>query len=90
MQSWPAKDPDEEQWFTVTWDFPDDAETVVTSEFTVVTGDVTIVEDDLDGNVARVKLSGGTLGEVCRVLNRVTTSTDESYDSTQRLRIRAK
>jgi len=89
MSVWPAKDPDEILDYTITWEL-EDGETIVTSDFSVVDGDVEIDSDSVDGLVTTVWLSGGTVNTLCRVLNRIVTSEDRTYDKTVKLRIRTK
>lgn len=92
--SWPSKDPDEVLDFNVNWadtDEPvlEDGEIIVDSTFTVVVGSVVRDSDDFEpSGLATVWLSGGVLGELCEVLNRITTSAGRTYDQTCKLRIR--
>ena len=94
MRTWPPKDPDEVLDFLVNWADEDDpvleeGETLATSAFTVVEGTVEIDSQDHEATgLCTVWLSGGTLGEACEVLNRVTTSAGRTYDQTCKLRIR--
>lgn len=92
MDTWPSKDPDEVLDYDVNWTARLlTGETIVSSSFTVAVG--TVVKDSegfTPEGVATVWLSGGTVGEVCEVLNHITTSQGREYDKTAKLRIRAK
>lgn len=97
MITWPSKDPDEVLDYELDW--ADETtgprlvtgETLLTSDFSVVEGDVVINSElfTADG-ITTVWLSGGTVGTLCKILNRVTTSGGRTYDQTARLRIRTK
>lgn len=93
MQSWPAKDPNEVLDYQLDWS--DDTssrlevgESIVTSTWVVVSGDVVIDSSSQASGVTTVWLSGGTDGMPCVLLNRVTTSNGRIYDYSVRLRIR--
>lgn len=73
------KDPDEVISFGVDWSEYLGAETVTSSNWTVPSG-VTKVGQTLVGKQANVTISGGTLGTVNRITNRVTTSAGETVD----------
>ena len=92
MLIWPAKDPNEFLDYEVDWTARlEDGETITTSGFSVVEG--TVVIDSEPGQVAgvtKVWLSGGTEGELCVILNRITTSVSRTYDQSMKLRIRTK
>lgn len=96
MKSWPKKDPNEVLDYQVDWADEDssrleDGETIVTSDFTVVEGTVVIdSEDFVATGLTTVWLSGGTDGEACVILNRITTSAGRTYDQSVKLRIRTK
>lgn len=95
MPRWPTKDPNEVLDYQINWADQDrdpcleEGETLVSSTFSVVTGDVVIDSQDyvLTG-LTTVWLSGGTDGERCEILNRVETSEGRIYDKTVKLRIR--
>ncbi len=90
MLTWPAKDPDEVLDYQVDWsERLETSETISTSNFTVATGTVVKDSQSVAGGLTTVWLSGGTLGELCTILNRITTSQGRIYDETVRLRIRA-
>lgn len=93
MSSWPSKDPNEVLDYVVDWQDANSpvlvgGETITASLFEVTTGTVVIDSDTNDDTTATVWLSGGTIGEVCEVLNRIVTSAGRVYDKTTRLRIR--
>lgn len=93
---WPDKDPDEVLDYDLDWstrglsaDNP-----VATYTPTVVAGNVTIAtgakEPSHSGTWTKVWLTGGTLGETCEILNRVTAQDGQVLEHTRRIRIRAK
>ncbi len=96
MLTWPSKDPDEVLDYQFDWADADDprletGETLLTSDFSVVSGDVVIDSDDFVGTgLTTVWLSGGTTGTVCIIRNLVTTSGGRTYDAAAKLRIRSK
>lgn len=96
MITWPSKDPNEVLDYQLDWADPASprlltGETLLTSTFTVVSGDVVINSTAFaPTGLTTVWLSGGTAGTVCEILNRVTTSGGRTYDQTMRLRIRTK
>lgn len=92
---WPSKDPDEVLDYEVDWQDAttptlEAGETLSTSVFSVVTGTVVIDSQSNTTTVATVWLSGGTNGEDCELLNRVTTSAGRTYDQSIKLRIRSR
>ena len=91
MHTWEPKDPDEVLDYRVRWtDALQDGETILTSTFIMAEGTVTKNSEAIDGTETVLWLSGGTLGELCLITNRITTSMGRSYDETMRLRIRRK
>ncbi len=96
MLTWPIKDPNEVLDYEVDWadeEQPrlEDGETLLTSTFSIVEGDVVIDSSTFaSSGLATVWLSGGTAGTKCVILNRVTTSEDRTYDQSVTLRIRSK
>lgn len=96
MLTWPIKDPNEVLDYEVDWADEEQprleaGETLVTSTFSIVEGDVIIDSSDFaPSGLATVWLSGGTAGTKCVILNRVTTSEDRTYDQSVTLRIRSK
>lgn len=91
MHVWPAKDPDEVIDYQFDWsDRLEDAETISSSAFSLAEGDVTLGANDTAGAVTTIWLSGGTLGTVSIVTNRIITSEGRTYDESAKLRIRSK
>jgi hypothetical protein len=96
MLQWPEKDPNEVLDYELDWAEDEEprletGETLLTSAWSVVTGDVVIdvVKTDFTPQgLSTVWLSGGTPGTKCVLLNRVTTSEDRTYDKSVSLRIR--
>lgn len=88
----PAKDPNEVVDYELDWARYrlEEGETITDSDFTVVAGTVVIDSKDEVAGVTKVWLSGGTVGESCQILNRITTSAGRIYDQTAKLRIRTK
>jgi hypothetical protein len=92
MLSWKPKDPDERSDYSVDWTKRLAGDTIASSTFETVTGDV-VVEPSTDSftdTATTVWLTGGTLGETCEVLNRIETAAGRIWDSTQRIKIKAK
>jgi hypothetical protein len=85
---WPHKDPDETVSYRVDWSDRLGDDTIATSDFTVVSGNVQVVADVDSPTTASVALSGGSEGEVCEILNRITTADGQEMDQTIMLRIR--
>jgi hypothetical protein len=91
MQSWPAKDPDEELDYQVDWTLRLAAgETIATSTFILAEGDVVLGDTNITGAFTTVWISGGTAGGVNTITNRITTSASRTYDKSAKLRIRSK
>jgi hypothetical protein len=97
MITWPAKDPNEVLDYEFDWADEETGprlvtgETLLSSDFSVVEGDVVIDSEDFEATgITTVWLSGGTAGTLCKILNRVTTSGGRTYDQTAKLRIRDK
>lgn len=90
MLSWPAKDPDEVLDYQFDWSERLEAgETISASNFTIVEGTVVKDSQSVAGGLTTVWLSGGTLGEVCLITNRITTNQGRTYDESVKLRVRA-
>lgn len=96
MRQWPNKDPDEVLDYELDWANEDDprlelSETLVTSLWTVVEGDVVINSSSFaPSGLSTVWLSGGTDGTLCVLNNKVTTSKARTYDEDVKLRIRSR
>ncbi len=95
MLSWPPKDPDEVLDYNVNWADPTapvlaDGETILEFEFFLADGSVTIDSQSEADGICTAWVSGGVLGEVNVITNRVSTSGGRTYDQSVALRIRAK
>lgn len=92
MQSWPSKDPDEVLDYQFDWtDRLVAGEAISTSTFIKEADDtITLGVTSIAAGVTTVWISGGTIGEVCRVTNRIVTNAGRTYDETAVLRIRSK
>jgi hypothetical protein len=94
MLAWPSKDPNEVLDYQLNWADPDDrrlvtGETLLTSVWSVVEGDVVIDSQSfVSTGLTTVWLSGGSVGAKCVLLDRVTTSAGRTYDESVTLRIR--
>lgn len=94
MLNWPTpKDPDESYRLRFNWQSrTKNGETIETSIF-IVEGDVEIEDKAIDGSFTSFRATGGTLGEACKITNRVTilntTGDTDTFDQTATLRIRA-
>lgn len=73
------KDPDEVVNFGIDWVDYLGSDTITGSSWTVPAG-ITQVSAVFTTTQATIKLSGGTLGSIYRVTNRITTSTGETVD----------
>lgn len=73
------KDPNESIFFGVDWTDYLGTANISTSTWIVPTG-ITNLTSSLTTKTASIKLSGGTLGIVYRVTNRITTSAGETVD----------
>lgn len=90
MLSWPTKDPEEVLDYQLDWsDRLETGETISVSNFTIVEGTVVKDSQSVAGGLTTVWLSGGTLGEMCLITNRITTNQGRVYDESVRLRVRA-
>ncbi len=95
MLTWPSKDPNEVLDYQLDWADPydprlEDGELLTGSIHNVVSGDVIIDSSVFDAaGETTVWLSGGSPGNVCVILNRVTTSGGRTYDQSAKLRIRS-
>jgi hypothetical protein len=94
VKSWPTKDPDDVLDYDINW-APRLAsgETIATSDWDVVEGDVAIEVSpapSIVGAKTYVWLSGGTLGTACLITNHIVTSAGREWDQSVRLRIRSR
>lgn len=83
------KDPDEILIFGIDWADYLGADTILTSSWTVPAG-VGQVSNAFTDTLATIKLSGGTLGQVYRITNRITTSDGETVDKSLDIEIAEK
>ena len=83
------KDPDEILIFGINWADYLGQDTILTSSWVVPAG-VTAVSNAFTDTLASVKLSGGTLGQVYRITNRITTSDGETVDKSLDIEIAEK
>lgn len=93
MNVWPSKDPNEVLDYQLDWsDRLISGETIATSAWSLVSGDVVIAGSpapSISVGVTTVWLTGGTDGTVSVVLNRIVTSQGRTYDESTKLRIRS-
>lgn len=91
MQSWPAKDPNENLDYQFDWsDRLVTGETITASDFILESGNVTLGVETYSGALTTVWISGGTHGTTSVITNRITTSASRIYDESAKLRIRNK
>lgn len=95
-KKWPAKDPNEVLDYLVRWANRMAAgDEISTVDFSVAEGSVALAVGkpatfDVAAHTATVWLSGGTDGETCKVLCRITTTAGRTMDQTALLLIRTK
>lgn len=86
---WDDKDPDEILDYQLDWSEELDTDTISTSTWIVPTG-LTEETDSNSTTTTTVWLSGGTIGQVYTLTNRITTAGGRTYDQSVRLRVRTK
>lgn len=91
----PSKDPDEILDYGVDWtgQMAADVDAIDTSQFIVDQGSVMVEGSpapSVTGAVTLAFISGGTLGEVALVTNRITTTGGRTWDETMKIRIRTR
>ena len=81
---WPEpKDPNERIDFVVDWSKRmDKDDTIASTTFNVVEGQVTVDDSSYDGKTATVWLVGGQHGETCPILNRIVTTAGREMEYT--------
>lgn len=84
------KDPDEVLDFTVDWNARLEGDTVYAYEVAVMSGSVVVQSSSMDEGIIRIWFAGGTDGETCEILTRVSTNGGRTMDRTTRLLIRSK
>lgn len=87
--TWPHKDPDEVLDYQIDWSTRLGGDTISSSEWTVPDG---LTEDSAtnDTTTATIWLSGGVLGKVYEVQNRIVTAGGRTMDQTVLLAIATK
>ncbi len=86
---WPPKDPDEVLDYKIDWTARLDGDTILTSTWVVPAG-ITKNSDSHTTTASLVWLSGGTLGAVLELINRIITTAGRTMDQTVKLKIKAK
>ena len=87
---WPFKDPDEVLDYEIDWTNRLELDVIATSTFSITSGHVTVDSSSTTDVTTTVWLSGGTLGEVCEILNRIVTVGGRTMDQSVKLKIKAK
>ncbi|RWB66560.1 hypothetical protein [Mesorhizobium sp.] len=82
------KDPQEIRDFGIDWAAAIGTKTITASTWSVVAGTVVIDSDDHTTTNTTVRLSGGTVGETCQLLNHVTLSDGEEYEQTGQVKVK--
>jgi len=97
MASWPAKDPDDELDYSLTWaeQMAIDTDVIASYDPFVESGTCEIVTDvgkepSHDDTLTLVWISGGEIGETCVIVNRITTGEGRQYDHSRKIKIKAK
>lgn len=87
--AWPDKDPDEVLDYDIDWSSRmSTGDVIVDSQWTKVTGSITIDSDTASSLATKIWLSGGTLGETCEFLNRITTQDGRVMDQTVFIKVK--
>lgn len=90
MNAWPPKDPDEVLDYQFDWTARlAPSETIATSAMFRDSGSVVMNSNGVLSPITVVWLSGGTVGEVCVITNRIVTNQGRTYDESAKLRIRS-
>lgn len=82
------KDPDEVRDYGVTWTADIGAQTIASSVWESAEGDAVADSDIFTDTTTTVRISGGTAGETCALLNTVTLDNGEIAQLTCYLKIR--
>lgn len=89
MIQWPNKDPEDIVNYGLDWTTWLAGDTIATAEFEITQGTVSIVSQSHDTTKALCRLSGGTLGELAKLVCTITTTTsEETKQETCLLRIK--
>lgn len=84
------KDPDDIDDFALDWRRRlETGETIAAFAPALVSGDVVIDSDDIDGTLTIARLSAGTAGTPATVRYRITTSVGRQLDETARIAVKA-
>ena len=90
MQSWPSKDPEEVLDYQFDWTSRmATSESISSSTFILTFGSVTLASPSVVGATTTIWASGGELGEVNIITNRIVTNRGRTYDESAKLRIRS-
>lgn len=84
------KDPNEILDYQVNWAARLGTDTIATSTFILVDGHVVIDSNTHTSQVATVWVSGGTLGEICVLTNRITTVGLRTLDQSIKFKVKSK
>lgn len=86
---WPEKDPNEVLDYDIDWSARFlSSEQISTSVWTLVEGDVVLGVEEYTTNLTKVWLSAGSVGQICKIRNRVTTNQGRTMDQTVYVRIK--
>lgn len=85
---WPTKDPDDILDYALDWTEWLDGDTLNNATWTILSGSVVKQSDTIAGNRAVIWLSGGTSGQNCRLLCRITTIGGRTKDQVVNLPVR--
>lgn len=88
-KKWPNKDPDEELDYKVDWSVAIGTDNIVNSIWLVPAGLVK-ESDSFTNKATTIWLSGGVLGIIYYVTNRIVTNGGRTFDQTVKLKCRAK
>lgn len=81
------KDPDETRSYGLNWAASLSSATISTSQWTVESGSATLAGSSNTTTTTAFALTGGTVGEVVKVTNVITTSASETLKKSVRIRI---
>lgn len=87
--TWPFKDPDEVLDYQLDWSARLAGDTIATSTW-IVPANITKDSDSNTTTTTTIWLSGGTLGDLVEITNRITTAAGRTMDQSVRLKIKAK
>lgn len=91
MGSWENKDPNEKRLVGIDWSGDlAQGDTIATSEWSVVSGTVTLEVEDKTSTQVKVRVVGGVEGESARIKNTSTTVAGEVLEGTMRMDIRTR